>query len=431
MRTRRSFLFLQGNASRFFGDLGRALHGRGHPVHRINFNGGDRVFWPLRGAVDFRWGVKSWPAFLEARLDRWAITDIMLFGDCRPLHAEAVRVAKARGIRVYVFDEGYLRPNWVTMDLGGTNGNSSLPHDPAWYRAAAGKLPPWSDGAPVSSSFARRAWEDVLYNFSMMLSAFLYPGYRTHRPWHPLVEYAGWLYHFARGPAQRGRIARGLARLKESRRPYFFFPLQLDCDSQIRRHSPFGRVAPTIGHVIESFARHAPADALLVIKEHPLDNCLTNWRTMTARVAAAAGVGDRVIYLEDGPLGPLLDDSEGVVTVNSTVGFLALAHGKPVIALGTAVYDVPGLTFQGDFAEFWTGPTQPDAAMFDSFRRVAVARTQLNGGFFSEAGVALGVAGALGRLENAIHDTSVTELPAPQGQNPGDPVPIRKKRTLR
>jgi capsular polysaccharide export protein len=41
----RSFLFLQGLASWFFDRLGRTLAERGHSVHRVNFNGGDRLFW--------------------------------------------------------------------------------------------------------------------------------------------------------------------------------------------------------------------------------------------------------------------------------------------------------------------------------------------------------------------------------------------------
>ena len=41
-------------ATRFFERLGQALFERGHAVHRVNFNGGDRAFWRLPGAVDFR-----------------------------------------------------------------------------------------------------------------------------------------------------------------------------------------------------------------------------------------------------------------------------------------------------------------------------------------------------------------------------------------
>ena len=54
------------------------------------------------------------------------ITDIVLYGDTRPIHAEAIKLAKALDLRVHVFEEGYLRPYWVNYQRGGANGNSRL-----------------------------------------------------------------------------------------------------------------------------------------------------------------------------------------------------------------------------------------------------------------------------------------------------------------
>jgi hypothetical protein len=115
MKDQRSFLFLQGMATRFFGKLSHALGNMGYDVHRINFNGGDVLFGPLKGSVSFTQDLAAWPQYLEDRLIEWNVTDIILFGDCRPLHKEAVRLATLRGVRVYVVDEGYIRPNWITV----------------------------------------------------------------------------------------------------------------------------------------------------------------------------------------------------------------------------------------------------------------------------------------------------------------------------
>ena len=41
---RRNYLFLQGPIGSFFSRLAARLKDQGHGVHRINFNGGDRVF---------------------------------------------------------------------------------------------------------------------------------------------------------------------------------------------------------------------------------------------------------------------------------------------------------------------------------------------------------------------------------------------------
>jgi capsular polysaccharide export protein len=410
MSNQRSFLFLQGMATQFFARLGAALAKKGHDVHRINFNGGDKLFWMRPGAVDFRGDLKVWPQFLEERLTAWGITDIILFGDCRPLHREAVRVASLRGVQVFVVDEGYIRPNWVTMELGGVNGNSPLPRDPDWYRNAANDTPAWNGGLPAPGSFQRRAVEDVLYNVAAVSLWWRFPGYRTHRPWHPFYEYAGWIRRFARKPTAKRRTSRAMKDILASESPFYLFPLQLDCDSQIRQHSPFGRIAPSIDYVIRSFAQHAPADTALVIKEHPLDNCLRDWRTLVAQVAANAGVEDRVFYIEGGDLEAMLAKSRSVVTVNSTVGLIALARGRAVKTLGDAVYDMPELTFQPPLDRFWTEAAPPDHALFDCFRRVVAARTQVNGGFFSKAGLELAVAGSLVALENAVRDRKVSTV---------------------
>jgi len=401
LATRRSCLFLQGMATGFFARLGRALTKRGHAVHRVNFNAGDRLFWRLPGAVDYRGDLGGWPEFLAQILTERRVTDIILFGDCRPLHRAAIKLAALRGIPVHVFEEGYLRPNWVTLEQGGVNGHSALPADPAWFREEARHLPVWDGGQPARGSFFRRAVEDVVYNVATTLFAWRYPRYRTHLPWHPFIEYAGWLKRFASAPAAKRRLKRGLAALLGSGRPYFFFPLQLDCDSQIREHWRFGRLAPAIEQVIVSFARNAPGESLLALKEHPLDSRIADWRGLAQRLAARLGVAQRIIYLEGGPLEILLQGSRGVVTINSTVGFLALSYGLPVIALGNAIYDMPELTFQGGLDDFWRNGEPPDPASFDAVRRVVASRTQVNGGFFSEEGLALAVAGAVARIEDA------------------------------
>jgi capsular polysaccharide export protein len=410
MKDQRSFLFLQGMATRFFQKLGQALGNMGYDVHRINFNGGDLLFGSLKGAVNFSQDLAVWPQYLEDRLIEWNVTDIILFGDCRPLHKEAVRLATLRGVRVYVVDEGYIRPNWVTVEKGGVNGNSSLPRDPDWYRNTVRNVPEWDPGMPVDGSFRRRAFEDVAYNVASVALRWRFPKYCTHRPWHPFVEYGGWLRQFARKPSAKRRTDREMNRVLTSGRPFYFFPLQLDCDSQIRNHSSFGRIAPSLDFVIKSFAAKAPADAMLVIKEHPLDNALTNWRLMVNEKATAACVRDRIAYLEGGDLGALINKCRGVVLVNSTVGFLALSHNKPVIAMGEAIYDMPDLTFQGSLDAFWANGTPPDPATFDAFRRVAVARTQVNGGFFSKNGLDLAVQGTIQRLETSMQDVRVPAL---------------------
>lgn len=370
----------------------------GRKVYRVNFHGGDQLFWPLPGGINYRGTEADWPAWIEAKVVSLGITEIVLFGDCRPRHRAAVAVARRLQVPVHVFEEGYIRPNWVTLELGGVNGHSPLPRDPDWYREHAIRLAPVPASVGAPSSFFRRAAEDVAYNFGYMLLAWTFPFYRTHRPWHPAVEYAAWAARLVRRRVTRSRIAAEV-QAAASLPNIFIFPLQLDCDSQVRTHSSFGGLTPAIEMVLQSFATHAPPGATLVIKEHPLDNGMRNWRKLVNQEAARLCIAARVRFIEDGDLQHITARAAGMVTINSTSGTLALAAGIPVITLGQALYDMPGLTFKGSLDAFWTSAAPPDAALFEAFRRVLAHRSLIQGGFYTTGDVDQLVASAVARLE--------------------------------
>ncbi|MGH8539817.1 MAG: capsule biosynthesis protein [Stenotrophobium sp.] len=397
----RRYLFLQGPIGTFFNKIAQRLHASGHAIHRVNFNGGDRLFWTAGHAVDYTGNAQGWPQFLEQVLADHDITDIVLFGDCRPLHRIAVRVGETRGVDVHVCEEGYLRPNWLTLELGGVNRHSSLSRDPAWYVARAQELGPWHPGIPVSGSFARRAAEDVLYRLSSLLLAWRYPGYRTHKPWSPMAEYLSGARRFFFTPLAKRRSARLAAGIIASGRKFYLLPMQLEADSQIRFHSPMGSMIPAIRQIIDSFARHAPPDSLLVVTEHPLDTGVVDLGRVARQNAIAAGVDGRVIFMRGGSPEPLLRASQGVVTVNSTLGILALDFNLPVKTLGHAIYDLPGLTFQGELDQFWQRKPLPDRVLFDCFRRVVAAESQINGGLYGRDALNLAVSNTASKLSAA------------------------------
>jgi capsular polysaccharide export protein len=383
----------------FFQRLGKALTEAGHEVFKVNFNGGDRAYWRLPNGIDYRGTLQDWPDAFDRLLSAHHISDVMLFGDCRDHHAAAIKVCRARGTRVYVFEEGYIRPDWVTMELGGVNGHSTLPRDPQWYLDHAAQLSPLPDHQRVPSSFRRRAREGVIYNAADLLTRWKYSAWQNHRPWHPLVEGVGWARKLNQRENRQRKAAKLIEQLLGCDEPFFLFPLQLDSDAQIRLHSPFAGVADALKLVLESFAHHAPANARLVIKEHPLDNGVRDWELLAGDLAEQLGIQDRVDYLGWGDIEVFAARARGMVTINSTSGTLGLAKGSPVIVLGTAIYDIPGLTFQGGLDKFWQEPSSPDQAIFNAFRRVLIDRCLIPGGFFSEEGISKVVKYAVARFE--------------------------------
>jgi capsular polysaccharide export protein len=407
------YLFLQGQISHFFAELGRALYRRGHAVHRIHFNSGDARFWTLPGAVSFRGGAADWPDFFTACLADWGITDVILFGDCRPRHAMAIPLARARGVRVHVFEEGYLRPDFVTLERDGVNGHSPLPREPAFYLQAARQLPELVPPQPVKASFLRRAIEDIAYNLISLLGRWRFAAAGTHRPWSPFTEYAVGARRFPLKRLTRRRTIETANAIASAGQPYFLFPLQLDADTQIRFHADVGGMAGAITRVMDSFAAQADATTRLVITEHPLDYGPVDMSRVVHAQAQRLGVGERVVFLRGGSPECLLRQARGVIVVNSTMGIAALAAGVPVLTLGRALYDLPGLTAQQGLDNFWAAPTPPDAGLFDAFRRVLTARTQINGGFHSREGITLAVQGAVARLEQAEWQPSALIAQAP------------------
>jgi capsular polysaccharide export protein len=402
-------------ASGFFCHLGKALLKRGHSVHRINFNGGDRLFWSLPNAVDFRGLPADWADFFQDIVISRCITDIILFGDCRIYHRQAIQIANRLQIAVHVCEEGYIRPHWVTFERDGVNGHSSLSRNPDWYVEISKDLPNLPPLPAVPSSFARRAWEDFIYNATAGILWPRFPHYASHRPRNRLIEYAGWSRKVAMRPWRAAHTRAQAARLTEKTR-FFLLPLQLDSDSQLRQHSKFGSMRPALAQIIASFAGAAPVGTMLVVKEHPLDDGLVPWRKLVGQLAAEAGIEDRVIYLDRGNLDWLVGHAAGVVTVNSTTGTLALEKGIPVLALGLAIYDIAGLTHQRPLGTFWSEPSPPDMALYQAFKCVLASRCLLPGDFFSKAGIELLVAAAIDRLEaSGKQHAAVLDLPVLPG----------------
>jgi capsular polysaccharide export protein len=386
----RKFLFLQGLATPFFNALGGHLRTQGAETIRVNFCPGDEIYW--RGpAVKFRGMREELPSFYDTLFDQHKFTDLALFGDTRAVHQPALEAARKRNVRVHVFEEGYLRPFWVTVERGGVNAHSPLPRDPAWYLEARRALPPFPEVVEERNNPTTRAVQDMIFHLTNTAAPLLYPRYRTHRPRHPAREYAGWAWRLPRLPLRRRLEDKALNEILAGSAPVFFFPLQLTGDSQITKHSSFRGLSEVVETVITSFALSAPGNARLIIKNHPLDTGLDQHGKTIDRLARKFGVERRVHFFETGHLPTIADHASGTIVVNSTVGLAALGHKCPVKTLAEPIYAMPGLTFQGNLDDFWQEAKPPDEKLYRAFREVLLATTQVNGNFFTKRGINLAV----------------------------------------
>jgi capsular polysaccharide export protein len=396
---RLSFLLLQGTASPFFAELARSLQGRGHAVQKVNYCGGD-VAYSIDGIQHvFDRPVEELTRWYESLLDEAKVTDIVMFGDCRPVHQPVHALAEARGVRVRVFEEGYVRPNWITLEHYGVNGRSLLSREPDRLLRNPEHIPPVPVSLATGYDLRVRAFHDIRYRLANALLAWRFPHYKSHRPRNGLVEYAGLAIGMAKAKSRERNANDVIARLVSGKHHYYVVPLQLNSDAQVVHHSRFAGVLEFATEVLKTFALNAPQDSLIVFKMHPLDTGLVDYRSSLRNLAFELGIEDRVLYVQAGHLPTLLEHSAGVVVINSTVGLSALHHGKPLVVLGTAVYDMEGMTWQGTLDDFWHEGTAPDRALYQKFLEYIVHHTQINGDFYTRTGIKMAVAGAVARLE--------------------------------
>lgn len=397
----RVYLFLQGPISPFFQRLADRLEALdpGARTLRINLCFGDRLFWRRKGGVDYRGRLSDWPAFIDAFIRDEGVTDVILLGEQRDYHQAAAAAAKRHGVAVVATDFGYLRPDWIAFELDGLTGASRFPRDPASVRALAAASSPPDLAVRFRDPFWRMAAFDIVYHLATSFLWFLYPRYRSHLTEHPIATYFGTGWRLL-NQKRRGRVAAREIEAAERRSgPTFVFPLQMARDFSMRVYSRFSSLEAAIDEIVASFAAHAPADAHLVLKVHPLDSGLTDWARAAHEAAAAEGVADRMSYIDGGDLARLIEASAGVVVVNSTVGLLSLQLATPTIALGQALYDLPGLTARTGLDAFWRAPPPPDSDMVDAFVRAVAGAIMIRGTFYSDPGLAAAVEAAARRLD--------------------------------
>lgn len=416
----RVFLMLQGPQSRFFPQLAQQLIEQGAKVVKVNLCGGDVLLWGKGAAgvqtLNFHGRACRWPAFAARLLDEKQVTDLCLYGDWRPLHQDAVLLCKDRGIAVWVFEEGYLRRGFSTLESGGVNGRSSLPRSAEAVLEAAASLPEFRPGENFEESIVQKVHYAILHHAGNVLLFPLFMFYRTHRPHNILVELLGILPRYLNRGRRKLRSAKTLGAFLRSGRPFFFYPLQLSSDSQIQLYSPYIRQEEAITTVIASFARFAPADCALLIKDHPLDNGLTPYAAFIESMAEALGCRDRVVFVADGNINALVAKARGVVLINSTVGLTALLAGKPVFCLGYAVYALKGLAqnaFKYSLDLFWQRPGRPDAAVLSAFCKVLQHEALIAGNFYTPDGMSRALADTLRRfVRSAGRSDKVHALPS-------------------
>ncbi len=216
------FIFLQGPHGPFFDALGAALRRRGHTTWRVGFNRGDERFWRDPASyIPYRGTSADWPDAFAAMLADKGATDLVLYGDTRGIHAAAIDLANERGLRIHVFEEGYLRPYWSTYERGGSNGHSRLMQMSVAAMAAA--LPaaegPQTEAPAHWGDMRQHVFYGALYHFYVMFRNRAYRGFRPHRALPVAAEFRLHLRRLILMPLHRVERVIATARIRLGRLP--------------------------------------------------------------------------------------------------------------------------------------------------------------------------------------------------------------------
>ncbi|HSC84377.1 MAG TPA: capsular biosynthesis protein [Pseudomonas sp.] len=229
----------------------------------------------------------AWVALrLQAMLERDRPATVAMWNGCHR-YCQLLLGLLPADCRTFFFENGLL-PNTTTLDPRGVNYRNSVPRDAEFYR--------------------------------------------RYQP--PVDAVAAQLTLVPRKPRTTGAVAVALPER------FVFIPFQDDRDTQVRLFSPW------VGDMRELFALGeqlaAGTGLTVVFKEHPSSR--ESYPELHQRCT------ERVLFANGNSTQELIQSSQFVITLNSTVGLESLLLGKPLLTLGQAFFNIPGLVMHADSA---------------------------------------------------------------------------------
>jgi capsular polysaccharide export protein len=373
-----------GPIGSFFSRLASHLEKQGVPVWKVSLPLHEFGF-PSERRLRFQGPMEDFAAFLQAQIETKGIRHLFMYGDFIDPHRIAIDLIqklnqdeqRLHKIDAWVFELGYVRPNFVSLEKERVNARSSLNKGADFYQQLP-SAPPLARRAFKPGIRWRKWWKMptfILHSFT---------NYRIIQGSHKLQPRPSYLWAQTLGLVRKYIYSfseRSILSSINKGGPYILVPLQVSNDSQITLSSDYQGMEPFIEELIDSFATDAEPGDRLVFKHHPRDRGYNHYGRLIRRLAQAHGIAHRVLYFHDGPLGPILKRAKAVVTINSTVGLQALYHATPTKVLGRTFYNMPGLTDQQSLADFWRHPEPSDRDLFLKFYAHLIETTQISGNF--------------------------------------------------
>jgi capsule polysaccharide modification protein KpsS len=377
---KRKILIVQGDWESGMSLLGQDLKDAGHEVGKVFFCFPDLTY-KIRGIKThlFRKPLAEFDVWLRELVRTENYDTFFLYNHYRPYNQVAWNLAEERDLGCWVFELGLIRPNCVTVFSQKTMPLVTLAE--AWEQLLAGAPAPEPVETPRELCKVSTPAKLFAFCTNFLISRItspLFPNFvdqRGMKLWRHFKHGIIYLWRFAERASdfELDPVFAG-----EWSGQYYAVPLQVHSDTQITKCSDFKSIEQFIKKVVLSFEHHAPPETRLIFKMHPMDRGYKDYTDLIAGLDHRLG-GGRLLYVDRVHLPTLLSHARGVVNINSSVGISALTHHVPTIALGTAVYDLPELTFQRSLDEFWTLARKPRKQRANQFVNLLLRTSQGRG----------------------------------------------------
>lgn len=276
----------------------------------------------------------SYIRFIENYIIENEIKIIVMQNDTRWQHQLAIHVAKKLNIKYFVFELGLFRPNSITIDPNGVNYNNSVPRNKNYYLDS--RKYNYFNLETVKSDISEFKRNVILikyliyYKIGEILNLNSIPNKE--------IKLSEYIKRFLK--AYTNKKQNEFILPKDIK--YIFVPLQVSNDSQTLVHSNFKNMIEFMEIVIDGVKKYNKSNELnlkIIFKEHPMDIGKVDYSEFYSKYST----DEDIIFTKYGSTEKLIENSEVVVTINSTVGLEALEKNKKVITLGRAFYSIDGI----------------------------------------------------------------------------------------
>ncbi len=375
-------LFLVGPIGNFFSRLSNYFEKNNVKTYKINFPLYEYGF-SKKSKIKYSNDISEFKEFLEETIIKKKIKHIFMYGNVLIPHKQALTLCaeldrKGYLVNSHIFELGYLRPNFVTLEDKGVNYTSSFIINRDFYEKQSSYE---SFPVPIKQRFRiRKIWKLISF------VNHCFKNYKIVEFEHKLQPKPIYLWFQLKGFFLKFFYKIFEKKLKInsfSTGAFFLVILQVETDSQILKGSKFENNNEFIYKVIKNFSDAKLKNTKLVFKHHPRDRGYNNYLKFIKNVSREFNISDKVSYIHDFPLSKIFRNNfcKGTVLINSTVGYQSLFHSVPIKALGISPYNIEGLAHQENLVSFFKHPKKVEKLLFNKFYKYILENSQINGNF--------------------------------------------------